>query len=94
MSLTFGRVMGVVDGYEVVVEARSGVIASRYRLLVEGEPHDSGKVVQRDLVLKGLLPSGKVVCVRVEVSAFGLGGQRYVLVADGRERRLGHGWLL
>lgn len=99
MGLTKDSFTGKVDGHEVEVQARSGPLAGRFALMVDGEVQDTIKAINGDHWLKGETlggegRAGKPFRVRVNIKAAGLGGESYHLEVDGKERPLGKGFIL
>lgn len=89
----------VLESHTITVEARSGPIAGRFALKVDGEVQDVTKAVNGVHWLDGELPgaagaSGKPFRVKFVLKAAGLLGEEYWIVIDGEERKIGEGWIL
>ena len=99
MGFTEDRHQTIVDGREVAVVARSGVIKGRFALYVDGEFQDDLKALHGDHWLEGRLPAvegqpERPFRVRVRLKAAGLSGEEYHIEVDGEERKLGEGWII
>ena len=94
MGWTSDSFSGRVNGHDVTVEARSGPLAWRFILKVDGIPQDTCKAMAGTHFLEGRLPDGTPVRLRVVMKAAGLAGEEYFLEANGAETKLGEGWLI
>ena len=95
MGLIEDRHTTTVDGHEIAVVARTGPIAGRFGLYVDGELQDDTKGVRGKHWLEGRLPGvdGRAFRVRIVIKAIGMAGEEYWLEIDGTERKIGEGWI-
>ena len=98
MSLTQNTFTGTLEGHEITVEARTGPIAGRFLLKVDGEVQDTAKAVNGEHWLEGRLPAregrpAKSFRIRFVLRLFGVLGEQYWLQVDGEEREFGQGWI-
>lgn len=96
MGLTQDQHTTTIDGHEVAVVARTGPVAGRFALYVDGELQADTKAVRGVHRLEGRLPGvdGRAFRIRVVLKAGGLAGEGYWLEIDGTERKIGEGWIL
>ncbi len=98
MGLTEDRHHTKVDGHEVAVVARTGMVKGRFALYVDGEFQSDLKAAHGDHWLEGRLPATedrteRPFRVRIKMKALGIAGEEYFIEIDGEERKLGEGWI-
>ena len=95
MGLTQDRHSTTIDGHEIALVARTGPIAGRFALYVDGECQAETKAVHGEHWLEGRLPGegGRPFRVRIVLKAAGIAGEEYWLEIDGTERKIGEGWI-
>jgi hypothetical protein len=99
MGLVSDSFSGTLEGHTITVEARTGPIAGRFALKVDGEVQDAIKAVNGEHWLDGQLPAkdnapSRPFRVKIIVKGAGLFGEEYSMLLDGEERKLGQGWIL